>query len=63
MVAEYAIANKISDEPAFKWWVRDVLKRRDRCILKVESRKLFKPNMKYGIQIPRTMKEALEIDR
>jgi hypothetical protein len=63
MVAEYAIANKISEEPAFKWWVRDVLKRRDRCILKVETRKLFKPNMKYGVQIPRTMKEALEIDR
>jgi hypothetical protein len=24
---------------------------------------LFKPNMKYGVQIPRTIKEALEIDR
>jgi L-amino acid N-acyltransferase YncA len=25
--AEYAVANKISEEPAFKWWVEDTLKR------------------------------------
>jgi hypothetical protein len=25
--AEYAIANKISEEPAFAWWTRQVLKK------------------------------------
>jgi hypothetical protein len=25
-VVEYAKANKIADEPAFAWWVNDVLK-------------------------------------
>jgi hypothetical protein len=33
-VAEYAIANKISEEPAFAWWVNDVIKRRNRIISK-----------------------------
>ena len=32
LVAEYAIANRIDDEPAFAWWVHDVLKKRDRII-------------------------------
>jgi hypothetical protein len=37
-VAEYAVANKIAEEPAFTWWVRGVLRRRDRIIKKVKSR-------------------------
>ena len=31
-VAEYAQLNQIAEEPAFKWWVKPVLKRRDRII-------------------------------
>ena len=26
-VAEYAIANRIDKEPAFDWWVKDILKK------------------------------------
>jgi hypothetical protein len=29
-VAEYAIANRIADEPAFLWWVHNTVKKRDR---------------------------------
>ena len=36
-VAEYAIANKIEDEPAFVWWVHDTLRKRNRIISKVKS--------------------------
>ena len=36
-VAEYAVANKIADEPAFIWWAKDVLRKRDRMIAKVMS--------------------------
>jgi hypothetical protein len=37
-VAEYAVANKILvEEPAFAWWVKDVLRRRKRIISKVKS--------------------------
>ena len=36
-VAEYAVANKIVEEPAFAWWARHVLRKRDRIIRKVKS--------------------------
>ena len=35
---EYAVANLIHDEPAFAWWVKDVLRKRDRILAKVKSR-------------------------
>jgi hypothetical protein len=35
-VAEYAVANRIAEEPAFKWWVPHVLRRRHRFISKVK---------------------------
>jgi hypothetical protein len=38
LVAEYALANRIDDEPAFAWWVHDVNKERDRIIAKVKSK-------------------------
>ena len=60
-VAEYAVANKIAEEPAFNWWVNQTLKKRDRIIKKVRTRFMAKAT-KYGIQLPRTVKEALEID-
>ena len=61
--AEYAVANRIADEPAFVWWVRDVLRRRDRIIGKLKTRKVWQETMKFGIELPRTVKGALEIDR
>ena len=36
--AEYAIANRIEDEPAFKWWVRKTLRRKERIIGKAKSK-------------------------
>jgi hypothetical protein len=37
-LAEYAVANKIDQEPAFRWWVADVLRKRNRIIAKVKKR-------------------------
>jgi hypothetical protein len=34
-VAEYAVANKLAEEPAFIWWIKDVLQRRNWIISKV----------------------------
>ena len=34
-LAEYAMANEISDEPAFNWWVKETLRHRDRIISKI----------------------------
>eukprot|EP00979_Chaetoceros_neogracilis_P016060 scaffold6898_cov247-Chaetoceros_neogracile.AAC.1 len=52
-LAEYAVANEIDDEPAFKWWVKETLKRRDRIIGKVQS-KYWRTSHKFGIEVPKT---------
>ena len=36
-LAEYAVANKIIEELAFKWWVATVLRRRNWIISKLKS--------------------------
>jgi hypothetical protein len=61
-VAEYAKANKIADEPAFAWWVNDVIRRRNRIIAKVKSR-YWKTSHKFGIELPHSVEEAFAIDR
>ena len=61
-LAEYVIANDIQDEPAFKWWVKDVLRKRDRIISKVKS-KYWRTTHKFGIEIPKSAAEAYAIDR
>ena len=60
-VAEYAVANQIAEEPAFTWWVRQVLRRRDRIVGKVKSRYWVRTH-KFGIELPKSVKEALAID-
>jgi hypothetical protein len=61
-VAEYAVANRIVKELAFKWWVPHTIKRRNRIISKVKSR-YWKTTHKFGIRLPKSVQEALEIDR
>ena len=61
-VAEYAVNNKIASEPAFAWWVPHVLKKCDRIIQKVKTR-FRKKTHKYGIEVPSSVREALDIDR
>ena len=61
-LAEYAVANKINHEPAFKWWVEKTLKRKERMINKVRS-KYWRNTHKFGIEIPKSVNEAYKIDR
>ena len=37
-MAEYAVANEISDEHDFVWWVKETLRRQDGIIPKVKSK-------------------------
>ena len=60
-VAEYSKLANISEEPAFAWWVDHFQKKRDRYIKRVKS-KYWQRTHKYGIRIPKSMKEAKEID-
>ena len=61
-VAEYAVTNQLVEEPAFKWWVPHVIKRCNRIILKVKSW-YWKTMHKFGIHLPKSIEEALKIDR
>jgi len=63
--AEYAVTIGIDQESAFNWWVPHVLKKRDQIISLVRKQTTYylKRNHKFGIEVPKTVKEALELDR
>jgi hypothetical protein len=60
-VAEFAVANKISQEPAFAWWVPYVIRKRNRIISKVKKR-YWQKSHKYGFELPKSVEHALQID-
>jgi len=61
-IAQYAKANRIDLEPAFDWWVNEVLRKKERLIKMARSHRL-KTGYKFGIRVPDTVEEALELDR
>ena len=60
-VAEHAVSAKLVSEPAFAWWIPFTLKRRDRIIGKIDAQ-VSKNAHKFGIAVPSTVKEALQMD-
>jgi hypothetical protein len=62
--AEYAVTKGIDHKPAFNWWVLHVLKKRDRIISLVckWTTHYLKQTHKFGIEVPKTVKEALDLD-
>jgi hypothetical protein len=65
VTSEYAVTKGIDLEPAFNWWVPHVLKKHDRIISLVRKRttRYLKRTHKFGIEVPKTVKEALALDR
>jgi hypothetical protein len=63
--AEYAVTQGIDHKPAFNWWVPHVLKKRDQIISLVCKRttRYLKRTHKFGIEVPKTVKETLALDR
>ena len=61
-VSEYDVTNMIVKEPAFKWRVPNMIRKRNRIISKVKSR-YWKTTHKFGIRLPKTTEEALQIDK
>ena len=61
-LAIYAKANKLSNEPAFEWWINHVIKKKHQIISKIKS-KYWQRSHKYGIRIPKTVQEALILDK
>ena len=60
-ILEYVKSIKIEEEPAFAWWISYVEKKKEQIMNKVRS-KYWERTHKYGIKIPKTMKEAELID-
>ena len=60
--AEYAVACGIDKQPPFIWWVKHTLKHRDR-MLKAMKKQCFRMTQKYDIELPKSVKRALEIDK
>ena len=61
-VAEYAVANCIVEEPAFKWWVSRTVRKLNRVISKLKGN-YWRMTHKFVIRLPKYVKEALDIDR
>ena len=60
-IAEYAVASHIDQEPAFAWWVPHVIRKKEAIISKVKSA-YWLTTHKYGIKMPKTVQEALNLD-
>ena len=62
--AEFALAQGIEHEPAFNWWVKHVLKKRDRIVASIRKwqTRYLKKRHKFGIELPKTMEQALALD-
>ena len=61
-LAKYLAGNCLDVVPSFKWWVIDVLRRRNRIISKVKA-KYWCRTHKFGIRVPKSVNEALSIDK
>ena len=62
---EYSTARDLADEPAFNWWVNQILKKRDRIISLVKKRntRYLKKTSKYGIELSQSVADAYLIDK
>ena len=61
-MAEFAISRGIDDEPAFTWWVKHTLRKRDAIVSALRMR-MRQTKHKYGIEIPTSVEHAKDLDR
>ena len=60
--AEFAKSRGIDDESAFAWWVPHTLRKRNAIISAMKTR-LRKTTHKYGIEIPTSVDQVMEVER
>jgi hypothetical protein len=60
-VAEYASTKNLHDEQAFAWWAPHVVKKR-KIIISAVTKRYHKCTHKFGIQVPKTLGEAVKLD-
>ena len=61
-LAECAQGNLLVEDPAFKWWGPYTLRKRNRILSAMKNR-CHRTAQKFGIELPKTVKRALEIDK
>jgi hypothetical protein len=61
-LAEYAIENGLNKELVFAWWIKPTVKHK-RTFMKYAKCRFAKRTHTFGIRVPQTVQEALEIDR
>ena len=59
--AEFAVARRIDKLPAFAWWVKHTLKKRNASIASIKTR-IAKTTHKYGVEVPVSWKHAIKLD-
>ena len=61
---EFAVAKGIDHEPALNWWVKQVLKKRDRIIDSVRKQQsiYLKKSHKFGKELPKTVEHDIPLD-
>jgi hypothetical protein len=60
-VAEYATSRNINEEPIFAWWVPYILSKQDGIVKAINSC-VCRTSYKYGIELPTSVKHAIDID-
>lgn len=61
-LARYGQRKMLLETPAFAWWAPYVLRKASRSLSKLKS-KYWQRTHKYGIRVPKSVNEALAIDR
>jgi hypothetical protein len=61
-MAEYAVENNLTDKPAFKWWIKHILRKRDRIISRTKSSYWVRTH-KYGFEVPKNWDDCVRIDK
>ena len=60
-IADFSKSRGIYKKPAFSWWITYTLQKRDIIISAINTR-IRKTKHKYGIEIPRSVKHASEMN-
>ena len=61
-IAKFAVACQLQDEPAFAWWVSNILKTRN-CIINKIKTQYWKQEFKFGIRLSKNVDDAIRLDK
>ena len=61
---EFAFVKGFDNKSAFNWWIKCVLKKKDRIVANVRKQEAsyIKKSLKYGMELPKTVEQALTLD-